>query len=163
MKLYTIKLLAMSLLVSHATAFQRPATTRFLNRAAATRLQPAAQPSSARALVRAEDGQDEEEEGGVTAAAVGAVGTVASLVCFYSEYTLKTTGSGLPAGPSGLYGAAEGVSYLVIVGIIGWSAYTKATTGTGLPPGPFGLLGAAEGLSYLAALAGIVVAVLVRT
>jgi hypothetical protein len=48
----------------------------------------------------------------------------------------------------------EGVSYLVIVGIVAWSAYTKATTGSGLPAGPSGLLGAAEGLSYLALVAG---------
>ncbi|KAJ1629518.1 hypothetical protein T492DRAFT_593733, partial [Pavlovales sp. CCMP2436] len=65
---------------------------------------------------------------------------------------------GLPAGPNGLYGATEGVSYIVIVLLIGWSLFTKVTTGKGLPAGPFGLLGAAEGLSYLAALAGIVIA-----
>lgn len=28
-------------------------------------------------------------------------------------------------GPYGLYGAAEGVSYLVVLGIIGWSLSTK--------------------------------------
>jgi hypothetical protein len=32
----------------------------------------------------------------------------------FSEYTLKTTGEGLPPGPGGLYGALEGVSYLVV-------------------------------------------------
>ncbi len=49
----------------------------------------------------------------------------------------------------------EGVSYLVILGIIAWSAYTKVSTGTGLPPGPSGLLGAVEGFSYLSLLAGM--------
>lgn len=88
----------------------------------------------------------------------GVLGTFASLVCFVSEFTLKTTGCGLPAGPFGLYGAVEGVSYLAIVGIIGASVFTKVKTGRGLPNGPFGLLGLAEGLAYLAALAGLVVA-----
>jgi hypothetical protein len=43
----------------------------------------------------------------------------------YSDWVLKTTGRGLPEGPYGLYGAAEGVSYLVVLGIIGWSIATK--------------------------------------
>ena len=63
----------------------------------------------------------------------------------------------MPAGPFGLVGAVEGVSYLAIVGIIGASVTTKVKTGTGLPAGPYGLLGAAEGLAYLAAVAGLAV------
>uniref|UniRef100_A0A7R9UN66 Uncharacterized protein n=1 Tax=Diacronema lutheri TaxID=2081491 RepID=A0A7R9UN66_DIALT len=98
------------------------------------------------------------DDGGAPAAALGALGVFASLVCFVSEFTLKTTGCGLPAGPGGLYGAVEGLSYLAIVALIGWSVATKVQTGKGLPAGPFGLLGAAEGLAYLAALAGIVIA-----
>lgn len=70
---------------------------------------------------------------------------------------MKTTGCGLPAGPFGLIGAAEGVSYLTVVGIAAWSVVTKLRTGKGLPAGPLGLLGAAEGLSFLAILAGVVV------
>lgn len=53
---------------------------------------------------------------------------------------------------------AEGVSYLVIVGIVAWSLYTKVKTGSGLPVGPSGLLGAAEGFSYLSLVVGIIVA-----
>jgi hypothetical protein len=45
--------------------------------------------------------------------AAGAGGLLASALCLVSEYTLKTTGSGLPPGPGGLIGAAEGISYLV--------------------------------------------------
>jgi hypothetical protein len=105
--------------------------------------------------VRASDSVD---DGGAPAAAIGAAGTFAAIVCFYSEFQLKTTGCGLPAGPSGLYGATEGLSYLAIVGIIGWSLFTKVKTGKGLPAGPYGLLGAAEGLAYLAAVVGLVVA-----
>lgn len=48
----------------------------------------------------------------------------------------------------------EGISYLLVLGIIGWSIYTKATTGSGLPVGPSGLLGAVEGVSYISLLAG---------
>ena len=41
----------------------------------------------------------------------------------------RSTGCGLPSGPFGLYGAAEGISYLWVVGLVGYSIYTKATTG----------------------------------
>jgi hypothetical protein len=88
---------------------------------------------------------------------LGVVGTVAGLVTLYSEYTLKTTGCGLPAGPFGLVGGIEGVSYLGVVGFAGVSLYKKLKTGSGLPAGPGGLLGAAEGLSFSAILAGVVV------
>lgn len=88
---------------------------------------------------------------------VGIVGVIASLIVFYSEYTLKMTGCGLPAGPFGLYGAMEGISYLIIVAIAAFSAYTKVSSGSGLPAGPVGLLGAAEGLAYLSILTGLVV------
>jgi hypothetical protein len=88
---------------------------------------------------------------------LGATGTVASLITLYSEFTLKTTGCGLPAGPAGLLGLAEGLSYLSVVGIAGFSLYTKLKQGRGLPAGPGGLLGAAEGLSFLSILAGLIV------
>lgn len=76
---------------------------------------------------------------------------MANPVVLVSEYFLKTTGEGLPPGPGGIYGATEGISYLVIVGVVGWSIYTKVKTGSGLP-GSF--LGAVEGFSYLSLVAG---------
>lgn len=88
---------------------------------------------------------------------LGAAGTLAAIITLYSEFTLKTTGCGLPAGPFGLVGATEGVSYLGIVGLAGLSLYSKLKTGSGLPAGPYALLGAAEGLSFLAIVAGLVV------
>ena len=88
---------------------------------------------------------------------VGAVGTMASLITLYSEYTLKTTGCGLPAGPAGLLGLAEGLSYISVVGIGAFSIFTKLKQGRGLPAGPGGLLGAAEGLSFVAIVVGLVV------
>jgi hypothetical protein len=91
---------------------------------------------------------------------LGVTGTIAALVTLYSESVLKMTGCGLPAGPFGLVGAVEGVSYLGIVGVAAYSLYTKIKTGSGLPAGPSGLLGAAEGLSYLSIIVGLVVLVL---
>ncbi len=44
------------------------------------------------------------------------------------------TGCGLPPGPSGALGAAEGVSYLVVAGAAAWGVGARAT-GKGLPAG----------------------------
>ena len=87
----------------------------------------------------------------------GFLGLVANPVMLWSLYTLKTTGCGLPAGPGGLIGALEGVSYLVVGGFVAAALYKKVTSGSGLPAGPGGILGAAEGLSFLTAFAGLVV------
>jgi hypothetical protein len=91
--------------------------------------------------------------------ALGLFGTTMSLVVFLSEYVLKTTGCGLPAGPYGVIGAIEGISYLGVASLVALSLYCKVTAGTGLPSGPKGTLGLAEGLSYLAVIIGIVVLV----
>ena len=88
---------------------------------------------------------------------LGSAGTIASLATFYSEFTLKSTGCGLPAGPFGLFGAVEGISYLGVAGFAGFSLFKKVKTGSGLPAGPGGLLGLAEGLSFLAILVGFIV------
>lgn len=100
--------------------------------------------------------QEKEDYSGYLA--VGVSGTIANLICDYSIYVLKTTSCGLPPGPFGLEGAAEGISYLGVVGILIWSLVTKVQTGRGLPVGRFGLLGLAEGLTYLTVIGGIVVA-----
>lgn len=76
----------------------------------------------------------------------------------YSEYTLLITGCGLPPGPYGLLGAAEGVSYLVVATVVLASLYSKLTTGKGLPEGPSKLLGAAEGVAFLLVTTGIAIA-----
>ena len=80
---------------------------------------------------------------------IGTAGIISNIVCDYSLFVLKTTGAGLPAGPFGLEGALEGISYLIVTGVFGWSLVTKIKTGSGLDAGPLGLLGAAEGLSFL--------------
>ena len=59
---------------------------------------------------------------------LGVAGLLASAIAIYSESVLFRTGCGLPAGPLGLVGAAEGVSYLGVVGLVGYSLYTKMST-----------------------------------
>jgi hypothetical protein len=83
----------------------------------------------------------------------------ASVIVLYSEYTLATTGCGLPAGPFGLVGLIEGINYLTVSGLVVYSIVTKLQTSKGLPAGPFGLLGAAEGLAFLSITIGLVVLV----
>ena len=52
----------------------------------------------------------------------GILGSIASIIVLYSEFVLKTTGCGLPAGPFGVVGAVEGVSYLGVVATCGAAA-----------------------------------------
>lgn len=82
------------------------------------------------------------------------VGLITSTVMLYSESVLFRTGCGLPAGPYGITGAIEGISYLGTISLVAYSLYTKIRTGSGLPVGPGGVLGAAEGLAYIAIFAG---------
>eukprot|EP00444_Apocalathium_aciculiferum_P023761 CAMPEP_0183436418 /NCGR_PEP_ID=MMETSP0370-20130417/69260_1 /TAXON_ID=268820 /ORGANISM="Peridinium aciculiferum, Strain PAER-2" /LENGTH=210 /DNA_ID=CAMNT_0025623853 /DNA_START=39 /DNA_END=671 /DNA_ORIENTATION=- len=55
---------------------------------------------------------------------LGVAGIVASVIVAWSEYTLRTTGCGLPGGPFGLLGFAEGISYLVVVGLVVYNIMT---------------------------------------
>jgi hypothetical protein len=96
------------------------------------------------------------EEIGVAGTAAIALGVPSIPILIWSEYKLATTGDGLPPGPSGLLGAAEGIAYLTMVLIVAYSLYTKVSTGKGLPAGPSGLLGAVEGFSYLLLVAAFV-------
>jgi hypothetical protein len=107
-----------------------------------------------RVAASAGDGASDGEVGaaGLTLSAIAAP---LNAVVLFSEYTLVTTGEGLPPGPGGLYGAAEGVGYLVVLAMVAWSLKVKLSTGAGLPPGPGGLVGASEGLSYLSLLGAI--------
>lgn len=59
---------------------------------------------------------------------LGSLGTFAAIVVGYSEFTLKTTGCGLPAGPFGIYGLIEGLSYLGVTGIAAYATVTKVKT-----------------------------------
>merc|ERR1719215_332794 len=46
------------------------------------------------------------------------VSVSASSVVLYSEWTLSRTGCGLPAGPYGIVGGIEGISYLLVVAVV---------------------------------------------
>ncbi|KAL0019875.1 hypothetical protein WJX79_007051 [Trebouxia sp. C0005] len=89
--------------------------------------------------------------------AVGLLGLFAVPVVAWSEYTLRTTGCGLPPGPGGLLGATEGLSYLTVGALAVWSIVTKISTGHSLPKGPAGLLAGAEKLAFTSILAGVAV------
>mmetsp|Transcript_2800 Transcript_2800/g.3907 ORF Transcript_2800/g.3907 Transcript_2800/m.3907 type:complete len:226 (+) Transcript_2800:52-729(+) len=98
---------------------------------------------------------------------VGFVGILASVVMLYSENVLKGTGCGLPAGPYGLVGGLEGISYLIVTALGAYSLYANPKSGSGLfmPRGcifrriksPGGVLIVAESLSYLTILFGIII------
>ena len=71
---------------------------------------------------------EDEDEGEVSIAIqlgdsestlLGITGIIASIIMLYSESVLFRTGCGLPAGPLGLVGAAEGISYLGVVVLVG--------------------------------------------
>ena len=59
---------------------------------------------------------------------LGSFGTFTAIVTLYSEFILKATGCGLPAGPFGLVGAIEGISYLSIVGVAAYAIVIKLKT-----------------------------------
>eukprot|EP00913_Durusdinium_trenchii_P021470 g20178.t1 len=99
-----------------------------------------------RVLQRAE--RVEREDG----TALGAAGIGASLVMAWSEWTLKTTGCGLPAGPFGLLGATEGLSYLAVVGLVVYQLFRLATNDTKKQSS---LVEVASFLALLVALAGL--------
>ena len=71
---------------------------------------------------------------------------VALPIVAWSEVVTFTTGEGLQGA---LLGGLEGISYLVLLGLVGKSIALKVRTGTGLPAGPYGLIGAMEGIAYL--------------
>jgi hypothetical protein len=89
---------------------------------------PTNKPTSTSALLATPDNNDSAELASSDQVVIGVTGTIASLIMIYSEYTLKTTGCGLPAGPFGLVGLVEGLSYLGVIGIVVYSVVTKVKT-----------------------------------
>ena len=62
--------------------------------------------------------KDEAETLGLIGMAATVGGLIVNVVVGWSLYTLKTTGCGLPPSPSGSLGALEGISFLVVFGLI---------------------------------------------
>jgi len=73
-------------------------------------------------------------------------------VSLYSSFLVLTTGYGLPAGPSGFFGAAEGLASLVVFFMALWSLISVVTRARGLPAGPFSVLGITQFLCNTSAL-----------
>ena len=89
---------------------------------------------------------------------VGTVGLISQPIVWSSLYLVRTTGGGYPAGPFGILGLVEGVSYLVVVYLAATSLWKNVVTGgrfykENIPP----LVGKAETLSVVT----LVVALLV--
>lgn len=63
-----------------------------------------------------------EQDLSPTLEVLGAVGLGAQPIVWVSLFFVATTGAGLPAGPFGLLGALEGISYLIVVGLFASSA-----------------------------------------
>lgn len=90
-----------------------------------------------------------DDEVSTVAVAAAVVALPLELLCYWSEYTVVTTGEGLQGD---VLGGLEGLAYLAVLAMVAWSLKTKVSTGSGLPAGPSGLIGASEGLAYLAVL-----------
>lgn len=90
-----------------------------------------------------------DDEVSTVAVAAAVVALPLECLCFWSEYSVVTTGEGLQGD---ILGGLEGLAYLAVLGMVAWSLKTKVSTGSGLPAGPAGLIGASEGLAYLSAL-----------
>jgi hypothetical protein len=138
----------------HASISARPAHAGFLGtcRAAPAR----AQAPACCARVPPPPSADEPLSGVELAAVVLAVPSFPLLAA--SEAMLVRSGCGLPPGPGGSLGAAEGVAYLVLASVVVWSVVKKVRTGSGLRAGPGGILGAVEGVGFLLAVGGVAAA-----
>lgn len=118
---------------------------------------------SVRASPKMSGSDADDHEVSVLTTGATVAGLVAQPIVWVSLYSVATTGGGLPAGPFGLVGLLEGLSYLAMVGFVGAAVVSKVRTGSGLPAGPNGLLGLAEGLSFFSLLVGLVVLAYVAT
>lgn len=123
---------------------------------APTRLQREAQRKLEETLEGLQKDDGRVLDGGTPSGAVGALAVSLAVLPYiplslYSTYLVLTTGKGVPAGPNGVYGAAEGFATLVVFAVVAWSLTSFFTRARGLPPGPFNVLGATQFLSFLAA------------
>lgn len=61
---------------------------------------------------------DSNETESSSSSIVGTLGLIAQPIVWISLISVAMTGGGLPPGPFGLLGALEGISYLVVVGLV---------------------------------------------
>ncbi len=104
---------------------------------------------------------DERSDDGLLARGASSAGLIAQPVVWVSLCFVATTGAGLPPGPFGLVGAAEGVSYLVVLALVARSLFRGLVAGEGKEEeeeGPnSGSIALAERLSSASLVAGILV------
>lgn len=103
---------------------------------------------------------DSNDDSKFLTSAAATTGLVAQPIVWFSLYLVATTGAGLPAGPWGLMGALEGVSYLVVVGFVAVSVYRRIITigsspNSNPPTRKNGRMELAERLAYLTLVAGL--------
>lgn len=79
--------------------------------------------SSVKLQLKSNKSSERESRSRGYASSLSAMGVVAQPIVWTSLYCVATTGAGLPSGPFGLLGAVEGISYLVIVALIGNALY----------------------------------------
>lgn len=103
-------------------------------------------PNISPTVLFAENGESSSSLTDTDATVLAIAGIGASSIMLYSESVLFQTGCGLPAGPYGLVGAIEGVSYLGTAALLAYSLYTKFQSGKGLPKGPGGGVGSCRRL-----------------
>ena len=109
-------------------------------------------------LGQTQNDADEPEPNSNYLAAFGAVGILAQPVVWTSLYSVITTGGGLPAGPFGLIGAFEGISYLIVVALAARSVIVKKDQRE-----DYILLDYATKSSNLALIAGLVALIVVSS
>ena len=90
---------------------------------------PQSHPSLKSSTILSLSGQNESESGNHISV-LGALGIACQPIAWISLYFVATTGAGLPAGPFGLLGAVEGLSYLLIVGLVASSGVGDKNNGT---------------------------------
>ena len=74
-----------------------------------------------------DNGEDDEEHQSISLA--GVAGLISQPIVWSSLYLVRTTGGGYPAGPFGLVGLLEGISYLVVVTLAATYTWKNVVTG----------------------------------
>lgn len=138
-------------------SFVPGAARRTFDRAAPQRVRGLSGEKLGKLRMKAAETSAAGEEGGAlsTEGAVGVLGSaVFSLavlpyvpLSLYSSFLLLTTGAGVPAGPNGVFGWAEGFATLTVLGVSVWSGASWLQRGQGLPSDPFKVLTITQALA----------------
>mmetsp|Transcript_24732 Transcript_24732/g.59618 ORF Transcript_24732/g.59618 Transcript_24732/m.59618 type:complete len:213 (+) Transcript_24732:46-684(+) len=75
------------------------------------------------------DDDEDDEKHRQSISLVGIAGLISQPIVWSSLYLVRTTGGGYPAGPFGLVGLLEGLSYLAVVALAATSTWKNLVTG----------------------------------